>query len=95
MPGIALIVQLSTHTYGRVFVTDIYDDYKPDPLEGSPALTNSSFSPILILLFRILDFQEGQYVQCFVLNSDSTNKYIDLSLRPSRVCKVNVPAEVI
>ena len=33
-------------------------------------------------------------MQCYVLNSDSSNKYIDLSLRPSRICKVDVPAEV-
>jgi len=36
VPGLALIVQLSTHTYGRVFVTDIYDEYKSDPLSGTP-----------------------------------------------------------
>ncbi len=38
IPRTGLNVQLSAHTYGRVFMTDIDDDYKDDPLSGMLSL---------------------------------------------------------
>lgn len=34
LPGVGVNMQLSPHTYGRVFITDIADDYTENPLAG-------------------------------------------------------------
>lgn len=40
------------------------------------------------------DYKEGDLVQCYVLDVDNASKHIDLSLRPSRIHKLDVPDSV-